>query len=325
MRRICLIALTAFGLAGMNTGAEAQAYPSRPVTMVVPWPSGGPSDAPARVVAERMQVSLGQPIIVENVSGGSGSAGTGRVARAAPDGYTIVHGNLSTHVLNGAVFKLQYDVQKDFAPISLLADQSFLIVAKKAMPANDLKELIAWLKANPDKAAQGTGGPGGMPQLLGTLFQQTTGTRFGFVPYRGTAVAINDLVAGHIDMMIDAVNNTLPHVRSGTIKAFAVTTKTRRLAAPDIPTVDEAGLPGFHFSSWQALFAPKGTPAAVVAKLHAAVVDALADPEVRRRLADLGMDIVPREQQTPEALAVTHQAEIERWWPLIKAANLKSE
>ena len=216
-------------------------------------------------------------------------------------------------------------MQKDFEPISLLAANPFLIVGKKTMPAKNLTELIAWLKANPDKAVQGTGGPGGVPHMIGVFFQKETGARFAFVPYRGTAVAINDLVAGHIDMMIDPPNNTLPQVRTGMIKAYAVTAKSRLPAAPDIPTVDEAGLPGFHFASWQALYAPKGTPGSVVAKLHAAVVDALADPEVRRRLADLGQDIFPREQQTPEALAALQQADIEKWWPIIKAANIKAE
>jgi tripartite-type tricarboxylate transporter receptor subunit TctC len=325
MRQTFLIALIAFGSAGITAQVGAQAYPSRPVTIVVPWPTGGPSDGPARVLAERMRVSLGQPVIVENVSGASGSVGTGRVARAAPDGYTLVHGNLATHVINGAVFKLPYDVQKDFEPISLLADQSFLIASRKTLPAKNLNELISWLKANPDKAVQGTGGPGGVPHILGVFFQNETGTRFGFVPYRGTALAINDLVAGHIDIMIDASNNTLPHVRADMIKAYAVTAKSRLPTAPDIPTVDEAGLPGFHFSSWQALFAPKGTPRPVVATLQAAVLDSLADPEVRRRLADLGQDIFPREQQTPGALAALHQANIEKWWPLIRAANIKAE
>jgi tripartite-type tricarboxylate transporter receptor subunit TctC len=325
MRQTTLIALTAMVVAGIGAGARADVYPSRPVTVVVPWPAGGPSDGPARVLADGMRASLGQPVIVDNVSGASGSAGTGRVSRAAPDGYTLVHGNLSTHVINGAVFKLPYDVQKDFEPISLVAQQPFLIVGRKTLPAAHLAELIAWLKANPDTAVQGTGGPGGVPQILGVFLQRQTGTRFRFVPYRGTALAINDLVAGHIDLMIDAPNNTLPHVQAGTIKAYAVTASRRLAAAPEIPTADEAGLPQFQFSTWQAMFAPKGTPGSAVARLQAAVVGALADPEVRRRLADLTQEIFPPEHQTPQALAALHQVEIDRWWPLIKAAGIRAE
>ena len=325
MQRILMIALAAAGLASMTGAARTEDFPSRPITMVVPWPTGGPSDAPARVIAERMAVSLGQPVIVENVSGASGSTGTGRAARAQPDGYTIVHGNPTTHVVNGAVYKLNYDVQKDFQPVSLLARQTFLIVGRKTLPATNLQELVAWLKANPDKATQATGGPGGAPHIIGLFFQKETGARFGFVPYRGTAVGINDLVAGHIDFMIDAVNNTLPHVRAGTIKAFAVTARGRLPVANDIPTVDEAGLPGFHFASWQAIFAPKGTQEAVIAKLRAAVADALADPAVRDRLAAFGLDVFPRELQTPDALAELQQAEIARWWPILRAANIKVE
>jgi tripartite-type tricarboxylate transporter receptor subunit TctC len=325
MRRIGLVALTVLGVAATIMCVEAQIYPSRPIVMVVPWPAGGPSDGPARILAEHMRVSLRQPVLIENVSGASGSAGSGRVARASPDGHTIVHGNFSTHVLNGAVFNLQYDVQKDFAPISPIATQSFLIVGKNAVPANTLNELISWLKANPDRAVQGTGGTGGVPHLAGMLFQKQTGTRFRLVPYRGTAIGINDLVAGHIDLMIDAANNTLPHVRAGTIKAYAVTAKSRLPAATDIPTVDEAGVPGFYVSSWQALYAPKGTPLAVVARLNAAVVEALADPAVRLRLGDLGQEIFAREQQTPEALADLQQADIEKWWPIIRTADIKAE
>jgi len=325
MRQTTLIALAAMAVAGIGMDAGADVYPSRPVTVVVPWPAGGPSDGPARVLADAMRASLGQPVIVDNVSGASGSAGTGRVSRAAPDGYTLVHGNLSTHVINGAVFKLPYDVQNDFEPISPVAQQPFLIVGRKTLPATHLAELIAWLKANPDTAVQGTGGPGGVPQILGVFLQRQTGTRFRFVPYRGTALAINDLVAGHIDLMIDAPNNTLPHVQAGTIKAYAVTASRRLTAAPEIPTTDEAGLPQFHFSTWQAMFAPKGTPRSAVARLHAAVVGALADPEVRRRLADLAQEIFPPERQTPQALAALHQAEIDRWWPLIRAAGVRAE
>ena len=324
MHRICLVVLPVLGVVATTADTQAQAFPSRPIVMVVPWPAGGPSDGPARVLAERMRISLGQPVLVENVSGASGSAGTGRVARASADGHTIVHANFSTHVINGAVFNLQYDVQKDFAPISPIATQSFLIVGKKTVPGNTLNELVGWLRANPDNAVQGTGGPGGVPHLAGMLFQQQTGTRFRLVPYRGTALAINDLVAGHIDLMIDAANNTLPHVRAGTIKAFAVTAKSR-LPAVDIPTVDEAGLGGFYVSSWQALHAPKGTPRDVVARLNRAVVEALADPAVRLRLADLGQEIFPREQQTPAALAALQQADIEKWWPIIRAADIKAE
>jgi tripartite-type tricarboxylate transporter receptor subunit TctC len=325
MRRFCFFVLPVLGVVATVADAQTQGFPSRPIVMVVPWPAGGPSDGPARVLAERMRMSLGQLVLVENVSGASGSAGTGRVARASADGHTIVHANFSTHVINGAVFNLQYDVQKDFAPISPIATQSFMIVGKKTLSANTLNELIGWLKANPDKAVQGTGGPGGVPHLAGMLFQKQTGTRFRLVPYRGTALAINDLVAGHIDLMIDAANNTLPHVRAGTIKAYAVTAKSRLPTASDIPTVDEAGLDGFYVSSWQALHAPKGTPPEVVARLNAALVEALADPAVRQRLGDLGQEIFPRQQQTPEALAALQQADIEKRWPIIRAADIKAE
>jgi tripartite-type tricarboxylate transporter receptor subunit TctC len=266
-----------------------------------------------------MRVSLGQAVLVENIAGASGTIGTGRVARSAPDGYTLVLGNLATHVFSGAASKPKYNVQKDFTPLSLIATQSFVIVGKQTLPANNLKELLAWLKANPDKAIQGTGGPEGVPHLMGVLFQRRTGTRFGLVPYRGTAVAINDLVAGHIDLMIDTANNTLPQIRAGTIKAFAVTTSNRLPVAPDIPTVDEAGLPDFHYSSWQALFAPANLPEGIVVKLHSAVIETLNDPAVRRRLGDLGQDIVASDRQTPEALTAFQQTEIARWWPVIKA------
>lgn len=303
--------------------AIAQGYPSRPINMVVPFPAGGAGDMVARTIAERMRVSLGQPVIIENVTGASGSLGTGRVARAAPDGYTLGYGGFSTHVINGAVLALRYDVARDFQPISLMSDAPLLIVAKKAMPAMDLRGLIVWLKANQDKASMATAGLAATSHLAGVLFQQETGTRFGLVPYRGSAMA--DLMAGQIDMMIDPTINTLPQVRAGHIKAYAVTAKNRLAQAPDIPTVDEAGLPGFYVSNWTALFAPQGTPNAIVAKLNASVLDALADPAVRTRLAGSGLEIFPREQQTPQALAVFHKAEIERWWPIIKAANIKVE
>src|SRR6266446_851335 len=321
-----LLIASVFAVAWANVGpTQAQVYPSRPITMVVPLPAGSAFDVTARLLAERMQVSLGQPVIVENVTGASGSIGAGRVARALPDGYSLCFGGVGTHVLNGAVLALPYDVLKDFEPVSLIATAQLLIVAKKAMAANDLKELIAWLKGNPGKAVQGTGGPGSLTHLAGVSFQKETGTRFGSVPYRGAGAAINDLVAGHIDIMIDLAPNSLPHVRAGTIKAYAVMAKARLAAAPDIPTVDEAGLPGFYMSAWQALWVPKGTPNTAIAKLNAAIVEALADPTVRARLAEIGQDAFPRELQTPEALGEWHRAEIAKLWPVIKSAAIKAE
>jgi tripartite-type tricarboxylate transporter receptor subunit TctC len=305
--------------------AAEQVYPSRPITMIVPFAAGGPTDTIARILAEHMRVSLDQPVILENVTGAAGSIGVGRVARAAGDGYTLVIGVWGTHVLNGAIYPLQYDLLKDFEPISLLASNPMVIVAKKAMPAKDLMELIAWLKANPDKASAGTTGTGGASHVAAILFQKETGTRFQFVPYRGLAPAMQDLVAGQIDMMIDNPATSLPQARAGTIKAYATTAKARLAAAPDIPTADEAGLPGFNVSQWTALWAPKGTPKDIIAKLNAAVVESLADKNVLARLADLGQSIPPRDQQTPESLGAYQKAEIEKWWPIIKEANIRVE
>jgi tripartite-type tricarboxylate transporter receptor subunit TctC len=321
-----LVAAVAFAAAlGCGATALAQPYPSRSITIIVPFAAGGPTDVIARTMAERMRASLGQAVIIENVSGANGNIGVGRVARAAPDGYTIGIGHWSTHVVNGAVYPLPYDLLKDFEPISLIATNSYLIVAKNAVPANDLKSFIAWLKANPDKASEGTAGAGSPQHVSGVFFQNATGTRFQFIPYRGAAPAMQALVAGDIDMIIDDPTSSLPQVRAGKIKAFAVTARSRLASAPDIPTVDEAGLPGFYFSRWHALWAPKGTPKGVIAKLNAAVVAALADPVVHSRLADLGQEIFPRDQQTPETLGAYHKAEIEKWWPIIKAAGITAE
>jgi tripartite-type tricarboxylate transporter receptor subunit TctC len=321
MRKLWLAAafVTLAGIAA----AHAQAYPSRPITLIVPFPPGGSTDVVARILAERMRASLGQTVVIENVGGAGGSIGVGRVARAAPDGYTIDIGQWDTHVGNGPIYPLQYDLQKDFEPIVLISTNPQLIVGRKTLPANDLKGLIDWLKANPDKGTQASQTAGA--QVAGVLLQKATGTRFAFVPYRGAAPAMQDLLAGQIDLLVAQSAVVLPHIRSGAIKAFAVMAKSRFAAAPDIPTVDEAGAPGVHIAGWFALFAPKGTPKEVVGKLNAAVVDALAEPTIRARLADLGQEIPPRAEQTPEALAAFYKAEIDKWWPIIKAANIKGE
>jgi tripartite-type tricarboxylate transporter receptor subunit TctC len=301
----------------------AQAFPARPITMVVPVPAGGALDTNARLIAEGMRASLGQPVVIENVTGASGSIGTGRVARAAPDGYTLIYGANVTHVLNAAVYNLNYDVVADFAPIALIGWTPWLIVGKKDLPATDLKGLIAWLKANPDKGTCGTAGPGSPSHVAGVQFQNVTGTRFQFVPYRGVAPVIPDLVGGNIDMAILDPITTLPQIHAGRIKAFAMMAKKRTATAPDIPTVDEAGAPGVYMEPWQAMWAPKGTPKEIIARLNSGVVSALADPGIRKKLTDQSYEITPREEQTPEYLTKFHKAEIEKWWPIIKAAGIK--
>jgi tripartite-type tricarboxylate transporter receptor subunit TctC len=316
------------GAAAFSIGsriARAQVYPSRAITMIVPFPAGGPSDTVARIMAEHMGVSLGQSIIVDNISGASGSIGVGRAVRAAGDGYTLSFGSWSTHVVNVAILALPYDPVNDLKPVGLIVDSPLLIITRKEMPAQDLNELIAWLKANPDRASQGTAGVASASHLAGVLFQKETGTRFQFVPYRGLAPALQDLLAGRTDLMFDLVADSLPQLRAGSIKAYAVTARRRLTAAPSIPTVDEVGLTGLYVSSWQALWAPKATPKSVIDKLNAAVVDALSDPAIRQRLVDLGQEIPPREQQTPEALGIRQTAELETWRPIIKAADIKAE
>jgi tripartite-type tricarboxylate transporter receptor subunit TctC len=323
MKKLILIA---FAVMFTSVGsAGAQSYPTRAITIVVPFAAGGSTDTVTRIMAQRMRVSLDRPVIVENIAGASGTIGLGRVSRAAPDGYTITVGAFDTHVLSGAVLTLPYDVVNDFEPISLIADGPQLIVAKKTIPANDLKGLIAWLKASPDKASVGIPVIGGSAHAFGALFQQATGTRFQYIPYRGVNLAVQDLVAGQIDLMFTSAASSLPQVRAGGIKVYAVTANKRLSVAPDIPTVDEAGRPGLYGSVWFALFAPKGTPKSIIMKLNAAVADALADTVVRSRLIDLGQELPPRDQQTPEALGVLQKAEIEKWWPIIKAANIRGE
>jgi len=307
---------------GYIASAMAQGYPSRPITINVAFPAGGPSDTVARILSEPMRASLGQPVVIENVTGAGGTIGVGRVAHAAPDGYVVSLGGWNTHVVDGAIYTLSFDVLRDFEPVLLIASNPYLVVARKAMPANDLRGLISWLKANPEKATAGM--CIGCPQhVFAAFFQDVTGTRFQLIPYRGAAPAVQDLVAGQIDIMLDSPVSSLQHVNAGAIKAYAVTAKNRLASAPEIPTVDEVGLPGFYASQWFALWAPRSTPRPVIDKLNAAVMHALADPNVQQRMADLGLQIFPREQQTPEALAAFHRAEIEKWWPIIKAANIK--
>ena len=311
--------------AACATCASAQVYPSRPITMNVPFAAGGPLDTIARVIAEPLRAALGQSIIVENVAGAGGSIGVGRVVRAAPDGYTISAGNWSTHVANGAIYALPYDLLTSLEPVSLLPFEANLIVVRKGFPAADLKGLIAWLKQNPDAALVGTSGVGGPSHLSAIFFQRQTDTRLQLVPYRGSGPALLDLVAGQLDMMITGPSIALPHVRDGAIKAFAVTARTRLDSAPDIPTTDEAGLPGFYFSAWTGLWVPSGTPAPIIAKLDAAVQAVLADPAVRQRLAALALDVPPPQMQGPQALRAFQKAEIEKWWPIVRAANIRGE
>jgi tripartite-type tricarboxylate transporter receptor subunit TctC len=303
----------------------AQVYPSRPVSLIVPYAAGGNADTVARIIAERMRASLGQVIIVENAPGASGSIGVGRVARAAPDGYTLVEGNWSTHVANGAIYALRYNMQNDFEPIALIARSPLLIAGRKGIPANNLKELIAWLKANPDRATEGTAGAGSIMHVAGLSFQQKTGTSFQFVPYRSGGAIMAEMLAGRIDLNISLPPDLLPQVRAGNIKAYAVTSQNRLEAAADIPTVDEAGVQGLYTSAWFGLWSPKNTPKALIAKLNAAIVDTLTDPAVRLRLADIGLEIPGRDQQSPEMLKAFQKSEIDKWWPLIKQADIKPE
>jgi tripartite-type tricarboxylate transporter receptor subunit TctC len=323
-RPVTLIFAATLAVFGFDAAA-AQTYPSRPITIIAPFPPGGPSDALARILSGPLEAALGQPIVIENIGGAGGTIGAARVARAEPDGYTLLIGQWGTQVVNPITYNLPYDAANDFAPIALLAITPQMIIARKDFPASDVRELIAWLKTNPDKAQAATVGAAGGAQVAGMYFQQITGTRFGFVPYRGGAPALQDLMAGRVDIMFDQAANAIAQVRAGTIKAYAVMTDARWHLAPDIPTIDEAGAQGLHVSYWHALFAPKATPPSVIAKINAAVVSALADPKVQQSFTAQGQDIWPREQQTPQALAALYKAEIDKWWPIIRDEHLHAE
>jgi tripartite-type tricarboxylate transporter receptor subunit TctC len=312
-------------LSACALGAAAQTYPSRPVTVTVPFAAGGPTDTITRIMAERMTRALGQTVVVENVAGAGGTIAGNKIAHAAPDGYSVAIGHIGTHVIVGAVQKTSYDVFNDFEPVAMIASNPQIIVTHPGVAAKDLKELIAWEKSQGRPISSGTGGPGTPSHIMAVYFGNATGVPMEPIHYKGSGPAMQDLIAGHIQMGFEQAANAIPHIKGGKIKAYAVTQKTRLSAAPEIPTVDEAGLPNFYMSIWHAFWVPKGTPRAVIDRLNAAIVETLADPAVQKRLTDLGQEIPPRDQQTPEALRAFHKAEIDKWWPLIRSAGIKSE
>jgi tripartite-type tricarboxylate transporter receptor subunit TctC len=324
MIRKVLAAIVIAGLFGIGN-ASAQTYPSKPITVIVPFAAGGATDVLARFLGERLRTILGQPIIIENVTGAGGSIGVTRLVRAPADGYTIEMGTSTTNMLLGGLYPLPFDLLNDIAPVLMIASEPLMIVGKKDSPAKDLKELIAWLKANPDKASIGIPAVGGTGHLAGLSFLNEIGTKAQFIPYRGNGPALQDLVAGQIDLQIEPASNFFAQAKAGAIKPYAITAKNRSSAAGDIPTTDEAGLPGFHASLWYGLWAPKDTPKEIVARLNAAMLEALAHEETRKRFADLGIDTPPREQQTPDALRAFQKTEADKWWPIIKAANIKGQ
>jgi tripartite-type tricarboxylate transporter receptor subunit TctC len=320
MRRF-LVALALTILAGAVI-ARAQSYPSRPITLVVPFPPGGSTDTAARIMAERMRVPLGQSVVIENIGGAGGSIGVGRVARAAPDGYTFDIGQWDTHV-GSIIYRLDYDLEKDFEPIGLISNNPQLMVAKNDLPANNLAELVTWMKANPGKI--NFVNQNAAANVSGVLFENLTRQKVQFIPYRGAGPAMTDLMSGTVDLLVVQGAVALPQIRGGKIKALANLSAQRSASMPDIPTADETGVPGLYMSGWFGFWAPKGTPKDVIAKLNAATVEALADPAVQKRFTELGLDVAPREQQTPEGLAAFQKAEIDKWWPIIKAAGIGAQ
>ena len=323
MRKAILSAFIA--MFALSNTARAENYPSHPITVIVPFSAGGPSDAMMRILAERMKLTLGETMLIENVTGAGGSLGVGRTVHSAPDGYTVGFGHLGTNVANGAIYKLGYDLVADLEPLVLLPSNPMIIVSKNAVPAKSLKELLAWLKSRPAPPTAGTAGAGSGSHIAGLYFENVSGIKLQYVPYRGTGPALNDLVAGQIDIIVDQTSNSINQVRGGNIRAYAITADKRLDSAPEIPTTDEAGLPGFHMTLWSGLWVPKGTPKAIIAKLNAAAVDALNDPTARKQLENLGLDMPAKDQLTPEALGAWQKAEIAKWWPIIKAADVKVE
>ena len=313
----------AAGLPALSHFAWAQAYPTRPITMIVPFPAGGATDVIARIMVERMRGPLGQPIVIENIGGADGSIGVGRTARAQPDGYTICLGLDSTFVHNGAFYSLPYDVLKDFEPISPLATGPVVLVARKTMPAQNLSELIAWLKAHANQASTGMNTL--VFRLLAMRFQVETETHFAIVPYRAAGSMVGDLMAGHIDLVFGTLTTHFPQVRAGSYKLYAVAGETRSALVPDTPTFAQMGLPALIYQNWYGLFAPRGTSKDIVSKLNLAAVEALADPAARFQLAELGYEAFPRERQTPETLGALQKADAEKWWPIIKGLDLKAQ
>jgi tripartite-type tricarboxylate transporter receptor subunit TctC len=316
-----LVALALTILAGA-VSARAQSYPSRPITLVVPFPPGGSTDTAARIMAERMRAPLGQSVVIENIGGAGGSIGVGRVARAAPDGYTFDIGQWDTHV-GSIIYKLDYDLEKDFEPIGLISNNPQLMVAKNDLPANTLAELVTWMKANPGKI--NFVNQNAAANVSGVLFENLTKQKVQFIPYRGAGPAMTDLMSGTVDLLVVQGAVALPQIRGGKIKALANLSAQRSASMPDIPTADETGVPGLYMSGWFGFWAPKGTPRDVIAKLNAATVEALADPAVQKRFTELGLDVALREQQTPEGLSAFQKAEIDKWWPIIKAAGIGAQ
>jgi tripartite-type tricarboxylate transporter receptor subunit TctC len=323
MRKTILAAFIA--MFALSNGARAENYPSHPITVIVPFSAGGPSDAMMRILAERMKLTLGETVLIENVTGAGGSLGVGRTVHSAPDGYTVGFGHLGTNVANGAIYKLGYDLLTDLEPVVLLPSNPMIIVSKNAVPAKSLKELLAWLKSRPAPPTAGTAGAGSGSHIGGLYFENVSGIKLQYVPYRGTGPALNDLIAGQIDVIVDQTSNSINQVRGGNIRAYAITADKRLDSAPEIPTTDEAGLPGFHMTLWSGLWVPKGTSKAIIAKLNAAAVDALSDPTARKQLENLGLQMPAKDQLTPEALGAWQKAEIAKWWPIIKAADVKVE